>query len=378
MANDDHVRIVKEGAGAIAKWHQEHPDERLDLREADLIGSDLRKADLSGAKLTGADLTGADLSKAILLDAELGDLLGRAIHHPPGFNPMIRRDRFRAFSGANLSSANLNGAFLSHTRLCGAILDRAKLRRAILQYTDLSRAKLGNADFEEAAFLHTYLCDVDLSLANNLELATHGGPSTIGVDTLYRSQGKIPDVFLRGCGVPENLITYLPSLTNQAIEFFSCFISYSHADKSFARRLHDALQGRGIRCWLDEHQILPGDDIYAHVDRGIRLWDKVLLCASEHSLNSPWVDREVDTAIEKEMRIRKDRGKQALAIVPLNLDGSLFEWNGSHAATLRKRLAPDFTGWESDNDKFEQQFENVVKALRADDGGRESPPESKL
>ena len=55
---------------------------------------------------------------------------------------------------------------------------------------------------------------------------------------------------------------------------------YAHEDKLFARRLHDALQGRGVRCWLDEKQMLPGDDIYEQVDRGIRLWDKVLLCCS--------------------------------------------------------------------------------------------------
>src|SRR3974377_1779727 len=44
------------------------------------------------------------------------------------------------------------------------------------------------------------------------------------------------------------------------------------------RRLHNALQGRGVRCWLDEKQLLPGDDIYEQVDRGVRLWEKVLLC----------------------------------------------------------------------------------------------------
>ena len=75
-------------------------------------------------------------------------------------------------------------------------------------------------------------------------------------------------------------------LLNQAIEFYSCFISYSHAEKPFAYRLHDTLQSRGIRCWLDEHQVLPGDDIYDQVDRGIRLWDKVLLCCSKESLTT--------------------------------------------------------------------------------------------
>jgi hypothetical protein len=53
-----------------------------------------------------------------------------------------------------------------------------------------------------------------------------------------------------------------------SVEFYSCFISYAHEDKLFARGLHDALQARGVRCWLDEKQMLPGDDIYEQVDRG--------------------------------------------------------------------------------------------------------------
>ena len=80
----------------------------------------------------------------------------------------------------------------------------------------------------------------------------------------------LPLPFLRGCGWSDALIDYIPSLLGEAISFYSCFISYSHEDKAFARRLHDQLQGRGIRCWLDEHQVLPGDDIYEQVDRGIR------------------------------------------------------------------------------------------------------------
>ena len=96
----------------------------------------------------------------------------------------------------------------------------------------------------------TLFADLNLSVATGLEEIKHSGPSTIGIDTIYKSNGKIPEVFLRGAGISDNFITYIGSLVGRAIEFYSCFISYNHKDKQFARGLHDTLQGRGIRCWL--------------------------------------------------------------------------------------------------------------------------------
>lgn len=49
----------------------------------------------------------------------------------------------------------------------------------------------------------TFLADVDLTDAKGLEIVRHVEPSSIGVDTIFRSKGKIPEPFLRGAGVPE-------------------------------------------------------------------------------------------------------------------------------------------------------------------------------
>jgi len=54
------------------------------------------------------------------------------------------------------------------------------------------------ADFTRASFGDTLFNDVDLSEAKGLETAEHLPASRIGIDTIVRSQGKIPEVFLFG------------------------------------------------------------------------------------------------------------------------------------------------------------------------------------
>ena len=349
---------LREGVSSWNKWRERTPNivpelSHADLHHAELSVCNLSKADLSHADLSRANLSRADLRGATLIYAELN-----------------RTDMINA----DLVKANLYGAKLNNANLSGTDLSGAKFRSAELFGANFTHAILTDTDFDQAKVGATIFADLDLSKTINLDTVRYVGPSTIGIDTLYKSDGNIPREFLIGCGVPQKFIP----LSQQPSEFYNCFISYSHKDKSFARRLHDSLQGRGIRCWLDEYQLLPGDDIYERVNHAIRGWDKVLLCCSEASLNSWWVDNEINTAFDKEQKLMEKHGKRTLALIPLNLDGYLFKWESGKATQVKARLAADFTGWKRSNTRFERELERLIRALRTDGGGREPAPQPKL
>src|SRR5262249_47727539 len=158
---------------------------------------------------------------------------------------------------------------LSYTDLSGADLRRARLTEAdlsgaFLTGADLRRAHLSGADLHSAKCKGTSFGDVDLSEVKGLKSIEHLAPSTVGVDTLVRSRGRIPAAFLRGCGVPERLITYLPSLFGEMepIQFYSCFISYSTKDQDFAERLHSRMRDKGLRVWFAPEDMQGGRMIH--------------------------------------------------------------------------------------------------------------------
>jgi len=294
------------------------------------------------------------------------------------------------FDGAHLSSANFDGAWLPEASFRGANLidadftnanlSRAILRGAQLFGVNLSSADLTDADLSSAKVGRTIFGNVDLSRVKGLETVEHQTGSLLGIDSVYLSRGLIPAQFLRGTGAPDDFVVFSDSLVKHPIEFYSCFISYSHEDKEFARLLHDRLQGQGVRCWLDEHQLLPGDDLHEGIDRGIQLWDKALLCASRSSLTSWWVDGEINRAFQKEAPIMKERGKKVLALIPLNLDGFLFsaDYQSGKKSEIKSRVAANFVGWEKDQSLFDRELQKVARALRTGGSGREKPPDSKL
>jgi len=346
MANPEHLAILKKGVEEWNRWRYERPKirpelleaviqhaslERVNLRGANLAKTGLSVANLRGANLREADLCGADLTVANLL-------------------------------GANLHGANLIGADLRWANFNGADLSGANLREVDLREADLTGAFIGSTTF----------ANVDLSEVKGLEAVKHGGPSSIGIDTIYRSKGKIPYIFLRGTGIPDLFISYIASLVGTGIEFYSLFISYSTHNQEFAERLYADLQVKGVRCWFAPHKLRGGEKLYEQIDEAIRVYDKLLLILSPASMGSEWVNTEISRARKREI---KD-GKRILFPIRLCAFETLRDWelfdadSGKDLAReIREYYIPDFSNWK-DHDAYKLAFDRLLKDLQ----GKPEPP----
>jgi len=156
----------------------------------------------------------------------------------------------------------------------------------------------------------------------------HVGPSVIDFRTLSVSE-NLPISFLRGCGLPDILIDYLPSLRGDAIQFYSCFISYSAKDQVFADRLHADLQNKGVWCWFAPHNLPIGAKTWDAIDEAIRLRDKLLLILSKASIASEWVEDEVNKAYAEE------RSRKEVILFPIRIDEAVMTTAEPWAAKLR-------------------------------------------
>jgi hypothetical protein len=357
MDRDQAFGLLRGGKLGIAEWNQQReashktPDMRgADLFRVDLCGANLSRVDLSNAILRGADLRGAELLKANLADADLKYAnLGRT-----------------ALSGANMVRANLRGANLGWAKLV-----RANLDHAILIETNLNWADLHGADLGGATCSFTTFANVDLSGVANLDSIQHQGPSTVGTDTLFRSHGRIPELFLRGAGVPEALIEYLPSLMGSmhAIQFYSCFISHSSQDHEFATRLHSRMVQEKLRVWYSPQDMRGGRKILDQLDEAIRLHDRLLLVLSEDSMASDWVKYEIAQAIAREKR----ENRKVLFPITLAPRSAVKAWSAVDselgedlAEIVREYHTPDFSNWK-DYDSFEATFARLMRDLKLED-----------
>jgi len=362
MAAVDQLQIIQNGVDAWNQYRKKNKDLEVDLFEADLGGYDFTGVDLTYSNLANANLTQVNFLRADLTGANL--------------------------SGATLRDSNLSEAILSHANLYGADLRNVNLRNANLSRTSLYGADLRetifydttiyNTDFNLATIGFTLFINIHLNQALNTEAITHYSNSSIDTKTIKNSKGRMPLSFLRGCGLSDSIIEFTKlenpaiepeeitdiiykihnHLINVGVEYYSCFIAYSHRDEEFARKLYNDLQDNGVRCWFATENMKIGDRIRSTIDRQIRQRDKLLVILSENSITSEWVGDEVESALEEERKGNKR------ILFPIHIDGIAMASYTDWAAKIKRRThIGDFSHWQS-KANYQKSFERLLRDLR--------------
>ncbi len=383
MADMEQIEILKKGANFWNDWRKEHSELIIDLSSADLIGAEfnsinLHRADLSRVDLVDADLINSDLSEATLD----GSNLSRANLTSSNLK---RANLLGAnLTGANLKRANLGEVNLTNADLTGAVLTEAELNMANLSDANLSRTIISRANIKKtilkrAIIGNTIFSYLDLSDTIELQTMLHRGRSTIGTDTLSRSKGKISSSFLRQCGLSpweiEVAKLYNPDLNPHEIaeildvEIFSkrtrgpiyiggIFISYSHENSNFIDRIEEKLKKEGAAVWRDIHGLKAGR-LTKQITDQIRIRDILLIVLSKESINSDWVENELEQARKREILENRD------IICPIAIDDSWKEkitgdplWR-----QVSKYNILSFSKWEDDF-FFNGQFKKLVSGIK--------------
>jgi hypothetical protein len=145
----------------------------------------------------------------------------------------------------------------------------------------------------------------------------------------------------------------------ELIRFSSCFISYSSKDRDFAERLYADLQARGVRCWFAQEDLKTGDRFQEQIDQSIRLFDKAIVILSAESIQSRWVEHEVNAALERESRENRS------FLFPIRIDDAVMKGPQPWAADLRRsRHIADFRGWTA-HASYVKAFERLLRDVRA-------------
>jgi tetratricopeptide (TPR) repeat protein len=127
------------------------------------------------------------------------------------------------------------------------------------------------------------------------------------------------------------------------------FISYSSFDRTFAEKLSADLRDMGIGVWFDQWEIKVGDSLVEKIAKGIEENDFLAVVLSPASLESNWVNKELRTALYREI---EQKSVFVLPILLSNCDLPLF---------LKEKKYADF------RENYEAGLKQILNVILKDD-----------
>jgi TIR domain/KTSC domain len=104
---------------------------------------------------------------------------------------------------------------------------------------------------------------------------------------------------------------------NQTSRHLRVFLCHGSEDKPTVREIYMSLREDGVDPWLDERDILPGQDWNAEISQAVRQCDAILVCLSAMSVHK-------EGYLQKEIRFALDAADEkpegTIFIIPVKLD----------------------------------------------------------
>ncbi len=152
-------------------------------------------------------------------------------------------------------------------------------------------------------------------------------------------------------------IEYIPEkeIKKQKPKFF---ISYSSVDEEFADKLYTDLTEVGIDCWFAPHDLTIGDDIKETITEEIIKRKGVVLILSRNSIDSEWVELEVNQA----MKLERETGEKVF--YPVRIDDAVFDPGSGWYKSIRRKHIGDFRKWINEAN-YIHTLNSLIKAMQS-------------
>ena len=103
----------------------------------------------------------------------------------------------------------------------------------------------------------------------------------------------------------------------QVLRRLRVFLCHSSGDKPIVRELYRRLRDDGIDPWLDEEDILPGQDWALEIPKAVRASDVVIICLSRvATTKAGYVQKEIKAALD----IADEQPEGAIFLIPVKLE----------------------------------------------------------
>lgn len=144
-------------------------------------------------------------------------------------------------------------------------------------------------------------------------------------------------------------IDKLSQFVSTATDKIKVFLSHSHDDKDFVKKLNEELEKNNIRTWYDDKDMDIGDILSVAISEGIKQSWCFLIVVSQNALKSGWIEYELNEAYHDHITLKKK-------ILPV-LYGDISD--EQIPERLKKHLYADFRK----EDNFDESFTKLYRAI---------------